>query len=120
MSACRVDVFPDTGGGIPRADMHWIDGMRAPVVLLNDILDHKLGALVNCTSDAPVDPKYWQDVQALAQVLGLPVPAVPEQHLRSATYSTDFSVVCPRCETSRTVLFPLAAKALIFAIPGYV
>ena len=105
----RIDVFPDRAGSVGRAAPH--DGWL--VVAAADLLAHKRTLLAR-----PVDPKHWRDVAALSAHLGEPLPPAPV--LAPDVYCTDLAYVCVRCERGRSPDFPLAPKAAIFALLGYV
>jgi hypothetical protein len=110
----RVDVFPDLGGVVKRAQRALVGGALLPVVTAADLLAHKLELL-----QKPADAKHWRDAVALAALCGATPPPEPP-HLVPDVYSTDLALVCDRCERSSSPDFPLADKHAIFDLLGYV
>ena len=110
----RIDVFPDRTGSIARA--HQVQGVPVPVVRQDDMVAHKLDLLRRASPARPIDAKHRRDLLAL----GGTVPDLPTRCWAPDTYSTDLTVRCERCETSRTAGFPLAPKQAIFNLLGYV
>ena len=119
-SRLRVDVFPDTLGALPRARPRVVAGVEMLVVEPCDILEHKLATLASASGERPVEEKHFRDAVLLGAWCHRAVPAVPASYLSQASYSQDLAAACDRCETSRSALFPLASKAEILGILGYV
>ncbi|MGZ3405219.1 MAG: hypothetical protein ACXVAN_02165 [Polyangia bacterium] len=110
----RIDLFPDLGGVIARAQRGVVGGALILVVRAADLLAHKLQLL-----GKPVDEKHWRDACALATLCGAPAPPRPEA-ITPDVYSQDLALVCDRCARSRSPDFPLAPKRAIFELLGYV
>jgi hypothetical protein len=116
----RVDLFPDLQGSISRATQEVFEGLSVPVVQASDILEHKLQTLRKASPENPVDPKHLEDARVLSELLGMPVPSLPPDHLEWSRYGTDPTARCSRCDESRSSAFPLAPKEEILAVLGYV
>lgn len=111
----RLDVFVEPGATLPGAKQMTVAGEILLVLEPRGILDHKLRTL----SREPVDEKHWLDALSLAALCGAPRPFTPAHHV-SDVYSTDLNAACDRCDRSRSSMFPLAPKADIWKLLGYV
>lgn len=116
----RVDVFPDVGNLLATATTVMLGGVPLLMVEAGGILAHKLHAIAAASVQSPVDEKHLRDVAALARLLGQPPPAVRAACVGQDRYTTDTTIRCQRCEASSRPEFPLAAKAHIFGLLGYV
>jgi hypothetical protein len=116
----RIDVFADRGGAIARARPMAIGGVAPRVLAIEDLLADKLELLAGASPERPVDPKHLRDAELLAARCGRAAPAVAAGCLRAEVYSTDVDARCPRCARSADADFPLAPKAAVFALLGYV
>ena len=96
--------------------------MAQPWLVLDfeSMLDHKLLTLASASERRPVDEKHHRDALLIARLLVRNVPPVPPTSLGKDVYSTDLDARCPRCEASRDAAFPIAPKAQIFDLLGYV
>ena len=116
-SRVRVDVFFDRFGAIATAHARpdgWL--VVEPAVLF----EHKLELLARASPERPVDPKHAEDARVLAGRLGRAIPAIDPRSLRAEVYSTDLSAGCERCEAALDPAFPLASRAAVFELLGYV
>ncbi len=111
----RLDVFADVAGNVPSGRRMSVAGEVVLVIDAQSLLDHKLQTL----SKPPVDEKHWLDAVALAALCAAPVPPRPARFMPDR-YQTDLALVCERCVRSKSELFPLAPKAGILALLGYV
>jgi hypothetical protein len=116
----RLDVFPDTLRALSRACVFDVDGTPFRVLDVRDILDHKIGLLSKSSPASLVEEKHYLDAMRLGAVCGRDVPAIEASHLTRTVYSQDIDETCGRCQVSRTGDFPLAPKAVIHNILGYV
>ena len=114
VSRLRVDIFHDRAGMVSDARRHCVAGTELLVVSAASLLAYKLQMLTK-----PVDPKHWRDAVALSEVCGAVPPARPTEMVADV-YSTDVTLVCERCELSRSPDFPIARKSEIFEVIGYV
>jgi hypothetical protein len=108
----RVEFFPDLAGVIERARP--APGIPFAVLGAPDLLDHKLQLLRK-----PVDEKHWRDAVFLAARGGVAPPSRPASCVTD-DYCQDLAHHCERCALSQSPSFPLAPKAAIFDILGYV
>jgi hypothetical protein len=90
------------------------------VLACDDIFEHKCAILSNACRVRPADVKHYRDALALAQILHRKAPSVTAECLGKATYSTDVTARCVRCELSLDPAFPLAPRRRIFKLLGYV
>jgi len=68
-----------------------------------------------------VDAKHLRHTRVLAEFLGESCESVPASHLTKDVYVRDVTTyTCERCERSLHPDYPLAEKARIFEILGYV
>lgn len=116
----RVDVFPHGADALSGLSSFELDGLRVPVLAPETMLAHKRQVIGKASIDSPVDGKHLRDAIALAELLDQPTPTVAAACLAADRYSTDLNAGCARCDVSRRASFPLAAKAEVFAILGYV
>lgn len=115
VTGLRLDIFPDLAGALSRAKHMLVAGEVLLVLEPQSMLEHKLQTLAK----PPVDEKHWLDAVALAALCAAPSPPRLAQFMPDR-YSTDFTLVCDRCDRSRSPRFPLAPKANIFELLGYV
>jgi hypothetical protein len=108
-SRLRIDIFPDVAGAIQRAVLRDVAGVRLLVLARADILRHKLSVLAG-----PCDPKHVADVIRLG---GTPPASVVT---RPTVYAQDLDARCVRCAQGGDPAFPLAPKARIHELLGYV
>jgi hypothetical protein len=116
----RVDIFADTSGAIARARPLDCGSAQLRILDLDSVLDHKLTLLAAASQGRFVDGKHHADALCLGQLLGREVPQIAPAHLGKTVYSQDLHARCARCEASADSAFPLAPKADIFALLGYV
>jgi hypothetical protein len=119
-SRLRLDVFPDLVGSLQRARTCEVVGVQMPVLDAGSILDHKLQTIATASRARRVDEKHYRDAQLLGRVCCRQVPAVPAWCLGKDEYATNVTATCARCNASRNAAFPLAPKAQILAVLGYV
>ncbi len=115
----RIDIFPDIDEAIVEATRGAIGATSLLILSARSILEHKLRTVAKSSAASPVDTKHWRDATALAALVGRALPA-PPRFAQAAQFSTDVDARCARCEQSATAGFPLAPKARIFALLGYV
>jgi hypothetical protein len=113
LARLRVDVFPGASAGA-----RWAAVGAVPMRVLDAraLLAHKLEVLAS----GAVDEKHHLDALALAALCGAPAPPPPPTGFRASVYSRDLEGRCERCERSRDPRFPLAPRAEVFAVLGYV
>jgi len=115
----RIDLFPDADGAIEHATRFAIGRTELLILSTRSILEAKLRLIRKSTPASPVDPKHWDDAKALAEIGRITIPPL-RPALAPQAYSTDVETRCMRCERSRAPAFPLAPKADILALLGYV
>lgn len=116
-SGVRVDVFLDRFAGVGGARVG-VHGWR--VVDAAVVFAHKVEMLAGASQARPIDPKHVGDALMLAGLLGREVPAIDPRSVRAEVYSTELDARCARCEAAADPLFPLARKAEVLAVLGYV
>ena len=119
-SRLRLDFFPDTQRALSRAPVVDIGGVPIRMLGAEDILNHKIQLLSGAFAGSHVEEKHYADAKRLGARCGREVPTIPASQLVSTVYSQDLEEMCSRCETSRSAAFPLAPKAAIFDVLGYV
>ena len=116
----RVDVFHDPDARWRDSAPHRIGDVTVLVSSARQLLAHKRRLLAGASAERPMDPKHHEDARLLARLLGESEPEVPAACLREDVYGTDLSLRCPRCEASVPLPVPLAPKAEILSLLGYV
>ena len=114
----RLDFFPDTLHALERAPIVDVAGVPIRMLGVHDLLEHKLRLLASAEMFA--DERHYADAVRLGAICRRDVPSRPASHLVNTAYSHDLDSPCPRCETSRRAIFPLAPKRAIFDVLGYV
>jgi hypothetical protein len=115
----RVDIFPDLVGSLTRSTGVEVGGHLTRMLVLDDILEHKLLTISKASPTNPIDPKHADDADALGKLLQRSIPAVAHGSLVKDVYGTDADLGCRRCELSRTTGFLLAPKNEIFRLLGW-
>ena len=116
----RVDIFHDAQGTWHDSAPHQLGDASVPVLSARQVLSHKIGLLERASVQCPIDRKHLEDARLLASILEASEPRVAADHLCVDVYSTDLSASCQRCVASSPSPVPLAPKAEIFSVLGYV
>jgi hypothetical protein len=116
----RVDIFHDAQGTWRDSGPHQLGEASVLVLAARQVLAHKVGLLERASAERPIDYKHLEDARLLASLLGESEPRVAADRLCVEVYSTDLSARCQRCLASSPLPVPLAPKAEIFSVLGYV
>lgn len=116
----RVDIFHDADARWRDSAPHQIGDVTVLVSSARQLLAHKRRLLEGASAERPMDPKHAEDARLLASLLGESEPEVAAECLRVDVYGTDLSVRCLRCLASMPAPVPLAPKAQILSLLGYV
>ena len=116
----RVDIFNDAQGKWRDSAPHQFGDASVLVLDARQVLAHKVGLLERASVERPIDYKHLEDARLLASILKESAPWVPADRLCVDVYSTDLSAPCQRCLASRPLPTPLAPKAEILSVLGYV